>query len=222
MRKANFDKAMIWDLDGVIADTGPFHFRAWRELVEGKGRNYTKEDFQHGFGLRNDDILQSLFGKLEPEEIELLSRKKEEIFRSLIREDIKPLPGVLQLLGIAHKDGFGIGLASSAPIENVELILSSLGIDKYFDCIVTAGDVRKGKPDPEGFLIAAYRLGVEPSQCLVIEDATAGVEAAKTAGMKCLAVTNTHPRETLAGADLTIDSLEKINSENLRRLIAIA
>ena len=212
-------KAVIWDLDGVIADTAPFHFAAWRELVESRGRGYTEKDFQHGFGLRNDDILRYLFGDLTSEEIETLSKKKEDIFHSKIKDNIKPLPGVLRLLEILRKEGFGIALVSSAPIENIELILSSLDIGKYFACIVSANDVTKGKPDPQGFLLAAERLGIEPSHCLVIEDATAGVKAAKAAGMKCIAVTNTHPQEALAKSDLVTDNLEKISSKDLQLLL---
>ena len=208
-------------MDGVIADTGPFHFAAWREIVESKGRKYTEADFQHGFGLRNEDILKSLFANLTPKEIDDLSRDKEETFRSKIKGNIRSLPGVLGLLDIQTKDGFGIALASSTPIENIELILNSLNIRSYFDCIVSANDVTRGKPHPEGFLLSSQRLSVTPSRCIVIEDATAGVEAAKAAGMKCIAVTNTHPPEALAKADLVTDNLERISGEDLHRLITI-
>ena len=217
--RRKIDKAVIWDLDGVIADTAPFHFQAWREVVESRGRGYTEKDFQHGFGLRNDDILRYLFGDLTSEEIETLSKKKEDIFRARIKDNIKALPGVLRLLEILRKEGFGIALVSSAPIENIELVLSSLDVGKYFDCIISADDVTKGKPDPQGFLLAAKRLGMEPNQCLVIEDATAGVQAAKAAGMKCIAVTNMHPQEALAKSDLVTDNLEKISNEGIHRLL---
>ena len=219
LRSTELGKAIIWDMDGVIADTGPFHFAAWREIVEGKGRKYTEADFQHGFGLRNEDILISLFDNLTPQEIDSLSRKKEETFRSKIEGNIRPLPGVLDLLDIQLEGGFGIALASSTPIENIELILNSLDIRGYFNCIVSADDVTRGKPHPEGFLLASQQLGITPSSCVVIEDATAGVEAAKAAGMKCIAVTNTHSPEALAKADLVTDNLERISGEDLHRLI---
>lgn len=215
-----FDKAVIWDMDGVIVDTGPFHFAAWRELVEGMGRGYTEQDFRYGFGLRNDDILKYLFGNLTLEEIESLSDKKEKIFRSKVKDNSRLLPGVSELLKNQREADFRIALASSAPIENINLILSSLRIEKYFDSIISADDVTSGKPDPEGFLLAAQKLDVEPNQCIVIEDATAGVDAAKAAGMKCIAVTNTNPQEALAKADLVTDNLEKINVEDLHRLLS--
>lgn len=207
-------------MDGVIADTGPFHFAAWRDLARGRGRGYTEQDFQCNFGRRNDDILKYLLGDLSSEEIEALSKKKEEIFRSKIKGRISLLPGVLKLLEIQRKGNWGITLASSAPPENIELTLSSLGIARYFDSIISGKDVRKGKPDPEVFLLAAERLNVPPARCIVIEDATAGVEAAKAGGMKCIAVTNSHPPEALAKADLVTDNLEKIGGEDLKRLLA--
>jgi len=218
--KGKFKSAVIWDMDGVIADTGPFHFAAWRELVEGRGKHFTEADFQHSFGRRNDDILRYIFGTLSPEEIEALGKKKEKIFRSKIKGSISLLPGALKLLGIQRRAGFGIALASSAPIENVEFILSSLGIEEYFTCVISGGDVTKGKPDPEVFLLAAQGIGIAPGRCIVIEDAIAGVAAAKAAGMKCIAVTNSHPQEALAKADLVTDNLEKISGEDLKRLLA--
>ena len=213
------DKAVIWDLDGVIADTAPFHFQAWKELVERRGRNFTREDFRHSFGLRNETILKSIFGELSAEEIESLSREKEELFRQKVKGNIKSLPGVLKLLRTLKREKFKIGLVSSTPIENINLILSSLKISGYFDCLISAKDVQRGKPDPEGFLLAAKKLGVEPKYCIVIEDAVAGVEAAKAAGMKCIALTTTHPRDALAKADLVVDNLEGVGKKELRHLL---
>lgn len=213
-------KAVIWDLDGVIVDTAPFHFAAWRKIAQGRGRNYTKEDFQESFGRRNDDILRSLFEDISPGEIESLSRRKEEIFRSLVRNNVKPLPGVLRLLDILEEKGFSIALASSAPYENIELMLSEIGIKDRFHSIIGSEEVSKGKPDPEGFLKAAERVDVPPERCIVIEDAPSGVEAAKACGMKCIAVTNTHPGQALAGADLVVDNLEGVRGDDLSRLLA--
>ena len=213
-------KAIIWDMDGVIADTAPFHFQAWHDLVTSKGRAYTEEDFHYGFGLRNNDILTYLFGNLKTAEMEALSREKEAIFRAKIKGCINPFPGVIALVEILREMGFAMALASSAPIENIELILSSIGITKYFDSIISAEDVTKGKPDPQAFLMAAEQLGAAPERCIVIEDAIAGIEAAKAAGMKCIAVTNTHSPEALAKADLVTDNLERINSENIRFVLS--
>lgn len=213
-------KGLIWDLDGVIADTAPYHFAAWRELFYELGRNYTKRDFQRNFGRRNDDILSQMLGNLSREELNSLSRRKEELFREKIKGRVKPLPGVLQLLEDAGSHGFKMALVSSTPPENLKLILSSLSIERYFGCLISGQDVRRGKPDPEGFLLASRRLGVPPDRCIVIEDAVAGVEAAKRAGMKCIAVTTTHPREKLASADLVVASLEVVSSRVLDSLLS--
>ena len=212
-------KALIWDLDGVIADTAPYHFAAWRELFYELGRNYTKRDFQGNFGRRNDDILSEMLGNLSREELNSLSRRKEELFREKIKGRVKPLPGVLQLLEDASSHGFRLALVSSTPPENLKLILSSLSIERYFGPLISDQDVRRGKPDPEGFLLAARRLGVPPDRCIVIEDAVAGVEAAKRAGMRCIAVTTTHPRERLTLADLVVASLEVVSPRVLDSLL---
>ena len=207
-------------MDGVIVDTGPFHFAAWRELVHRKGKTYTEHDFQHDFGPRNPDILKRLFTDLTPEEIKSLSEKKEALFRSRIKNNLRLFPGVLKLLETQRAASFGIALASSAPGENIDLILRSLRIEGYFDGVVSSEQVTRGKPDPEVFLLAAERLGATPAHCIVIEDAAAGVEAARAAGMRCIAVTNTHPREALAKADVVTDNLERMNKEDLDRLVA--
>ncbi len=119
----------------------------------------------------------------------------------------------------AARRGFRQALASSAPRLNIEVILRALGMENAFEAIAAGEDVLRGKPDPEVFLAAAGRLGVEPGRCIVIEDAVGGVQGAGAAGMKCVAVTNTHPRESLARADLVVDSLEEVDPEILVGLI---
>ena len=220
MRGKTEDKAVIWDLDGVIADTGPFHLGAWQQLAEEMGRPFTAEDFRRVFGLKNSDVIRkALAPDISADQVEALAERKEEIYRARVKGNIKPLPGVLPLLHSLKEDGFGLALASSTVPENIKLLLSSLGIEQLFDCLVSGQDVSRGKPDPEGFLLAAKKLGVEPRCCVIIEDAIDGVRAAKAAGMKCIAVANTHPRETLAAADLTVESLETVESRDIQSLL---
>ncbi len=111
-----------------------------------------------------------------------------------------------------------MALASSAPIENIQLVIETLGINDCFQSIICDRDVTEGKPSPQVFLLAAGRLGVEPGDCIVIEDAVAGVTAAKRAGMYCLAVTGTHPRHSLTEADLVVDTLEAVSTNALEGL----
>lgn len=216
------NKAVIWDMDGVIADTAPYHFKAWREAFKAKGKNFTEDDFRKTFGQRNDNIIRMILGEgVTLEEIDAIAVEKEKGFRRYIGRNVKPFPGVLELMKSLSEAGFKLALATSTPRENVRLIITGLGIDKYFKAIVADEDVTRGKPDPQVFLIAAERLGVKPGSCVVIEDAVAGVTAAKRAGMHCVAVTNTNPRGSLGEADIVVDSLEEVSVADLERLINI-
>ena len=201
-------RAALWDLDGVLVDSAPFHLQAWRELMASLGRELSEADFRRTFGMRNDAVLRDLLGEMSPAEVELLAARKEELFRRAARGNIVALPGALALLRLLRKRGFRLALVSSAPPANIELVLRSLGVEADFDVIVGGEDVTRGKPNPEGFLLAAERLGVKPAECVVIEDAQAGVEAAKRGGMRCVGVCHDRPRETLAKADLIVEGLE--------------
>jgi len=215
-------KAVIWDMDGVIADTGPYHFKAWQEVFQKRGINFTEENFQRNFGQRNDTIIRNVLGEqMSQDEIDAITGEKETDFRQRVRQNIKPLPGAIKLLKSLSEHGFKIALASSAPMENIQLVTQGLGINNYFHSIVSGRDVTEGKPSPQGFLLAAKKLGIAPQNCIIIEDAVAGVTAAKRAGMRCIAVTNTHPRESLTGADLVIDTLETVSVTDLEQLIKI-
>jgi len=212
--------AIIWDLDGVIADTAPYHLKAWQQTFRKRDVELTEEDFRHSFGLRNEAIIPGILRKeITGEEIERISSEKEEAFRRLIGQNISPLPGAIELMKSLAEAGFQMALASSTPIENIELVTERLGVKRYFQCIICAGDVSKGKPDPQVFLLAARGLGAEPENCIVIEDAVAGVTAAKRAGMRCLAVTTTHPRGDLKEADLIVDTLEAVTVDDMDRLL---
>jgi beta-phosphoglucomutase family hydrolase len=213
-------KAVIWDMDGVIADTAPYHFSAWQEVFRKRKVSYTEEDFRHNFGLRNDTIIRNILGEqISQGEIDTIAREKEATFRRIIGQKVKPLPGAVELIKSLGKHGFRMAIASSAPMGNIQLITGSLGIDNCFQTIVTGQDVTEGKPSPQGFLLAAQRLGVKPKNCIVIEDAVAGVAAAKRAGMRCLAITTNHPRENLKQADLIADTLEAITVNDLEKLL---
>jgi len=213
-------KAVIWDMDGVIADTAPYHLKAWQEVFQKRGVNFTEEDFRRSFGQRNDTIINNTLGReASPAETEAISVAKEKNFRQRIRHNIKPLPGVIKLIDSLKEHGFRMALASSAPVENIQLLTIGLGINNYFQSVISDDDVTEGKPDPQVFLLAAQELGVDPENCIVIEDAVAGVIAAKRAGMCCLAITNTHPRDSLTEADLVVDTLEAVSANDLEGLL---
>ena len=212
-------RAVIWDMDGVISDTGPYHYRSWRDVMAGRGVEVTEEDFRRSFGQRNDTIIPGLMGrKMSQNEIEVISREKEIHFRRIARDKLEPLPGVVALLESLRKEGYQIALASSAPMANINLIIEKLGIRECFSTVVGGEDVTEGKPSPQVFLTASARIGIDPARCLVIEDAVAGVTAARRAGMFCLAVTNTHPAEGLREADLVVNSLEEVRVEDIKAI----
>ncbi len=214
------EKAIIWDMDGVIADTAPYHLKAWQQVFQKRGVKFTEEDFKHNFGQRNDTIIRDALGQgTSQSEIEAISLEKENGFRNMVRQRIKPLPGVINLIKRLAEHEFKMALASSAPIENIQLLITGLGINNYFQAIISDKEVTEGKPSPQGFRLAAQRLEVKPENCIVIEDAVAGVTAAKRAEMHCLAVTNTHPRKSLLEADLIVDTLEAISVNDLEGLL---
>jgi HAD superfamily hydrolase (TIGR01509 family) len=209
---SNHTGAVLWDLDGVIADTGVYHKISWMETLHKAGIAFTEEDFNHVFGMRNDETLREVLGKdFTQEKLITISRAKEAAFRRLIKDHINPLPGVIELLASLQRVHFSQAIVSSTPIENIDLITKSLNIKSRFDLIISSGDVTEGKPSPQGYLLAAGKLGKLPENCVVIEDAVAGVTAAKRGGMKCIAVTNSHPAESLSKADMVVHSLESVN-----------
>jgi len=202
-------KAVLWDLDGVLVDTAPFHFQAWQELFQSLGKGFADVDFRRTFGLRNDAILRDILGELTAAEVERLAQRKEELYRDKVEGRVTAIPGAIDLLRRLQRRGSKIAIVSSTPRENVRVVLRSLGLEGAFEAVVAEEDAPKGKPDPQGFLLAAEKLGVEAGECVVIEDAPGGVEAAKRAGMRCIGLATSRPREALAGADLVVDSLEE-------------
>ncbi len=206
-------------MDGVIVDTAPYHFRSWQDVFSKRGVDFTKKDFRLIFGQRNDFIIHSTLGNVPSEEIEAIALEKETIFRNLMKDRTKALPGAVELIKSLAKHGFRSALASSAPPGNIKLLIGSLGLDDYFDIIVSGHEVAESKPSPQVFLLAARRLGVKPENCIVIEDAITGVTAAKRAGIHCLAVTTTNSRDRLAEADMIVDSLEEVTIGALDKLI---
>ncbi len=210
---------VLWDMDGVLVDTGEFHYQSWAEVLSEHGIPFSREFFRDTFGMNNPGILGLLLGEdLTAELLAEISDRKEVAFRDAVRGRVQPLPGVLDWLEQLRAAGYCQGIASSAPPANIDALVDELGIRTYFDAIVSGSDL-PGKPEPVLFLKVARTLGVRPECCVVIEDAVAGVEAAKRAGMRCVAVTTTVPPEALEAADLVVEGLDRLPANALRGLL---
>jgi len=217
--------AVIWDVDGTLVDTAELHFAAWAKLAAEMGRPFSRSDFAATFGRRNPEIIHILFGqKYSDAEIAQIGETKENYYRAAAEKGVKLLPGVRELLDGLHARGVKQAVGSSAPRGNLDLILRITDSRQYFAAIVGMEDTTRGKPDPQVFLVAAQKLGVPPRRCVVLEDAVAGVEAAKAGGMKCVAVTfvGHHPPEKLAaaGADRVVKSFTEITAGEIVELVA--
>ena len=204
---------VLWDMDGVLVDTGDLHFQTWRSILGEWGIDLTYELFRSTFGMINAEILPMWFARpLQEYEIEQISAAKEARFRSAARGRVQALPGVRLWLDRFYNQGYPQAIASSATVENIDLLVDELGIRQYFQALVS-GTTLPGKPDPAVFVEAARRVGLPPERCIVIEDSVAGVEAAARAGMKCLAVTNTYPASALSGASLIVERLDSLSPD---------
>jgi len=211
--------AIIFDMDGVLVDSYRPHLESWARLARENGLSLTEPEFASTFGRTSREILREMFGLRDPEAIHRLDARKEAIYRSLIRGRVPAMPGLRPTLEGLCEAGYRLAVGSSGPPENVRLVVSELSLDRWFKVVITGGDVQKGKPDPQVFLLAADRLGVPPPNCLVVEDAPAGIEAARRAGMKSIALVGTHPAESLQQADLVITRLSDLTPRIATRLL---
>jgi beta-phosphoglucomutase len=183
-------RAVLWDLDGTLVDSADYHWRAWKATMGLEGVRLARSDFDATFGQRNDAILSRWLGpETTPDRVERIGAAKEATYRRLMREGgLVPLPGATTWLARLRRNRWKQAIASSAPRANVDAVVDVLGWEGRFDALAAAEDVTAGKPDPQVFLVAAGRLGVSPSRCVVVEDAVAGIEAARRAGMRSIGV----------------------------------
>jgi HAD superfamily hydrolase (TIGR01509 family) len=212
-------KGVLWDLDGVLVDTGEYHFRSWAKVLSEYGIDFSRSFFRDTFGMNNEGILKTLLGgKLTPALLAEISDRKEQAFRDAVRGKAQPLPGVVEWLERLLASGFRQAIASSAPPENIDALVEEMGLRPYF-MSTTSGVDMPGKPAPDLFLKVADELGVPAERSIVVEDAVAGVEAAARAGMKCVAVTTTNPAQALESADVIVEHLSDLPADTFERLL---
>lgn len=208
-------------MDGVLVDSNPYHLEKWVDLLNDHGIRFDPEELRkQTLGHRNDTAFRYFFGaRLRDGDIQRLSEKLEEKFRKVFGPHVKPLPGLESLIAECRRAGVPMAVASSAMAKNVEFIVDRLGFRPYFRCLVSGDEVARPKPAPEIYLKTARKLGIEPSGCVAFEDSVVGVESAKRAGMKCVAIGSTFPLDELRNrADLAVKSFEEVTLEKLRQL----
>jgi beta-phosphoglucomutase len=213
------DIGVVFDMDGVLVDSAADHLRSWQALGRELGREVTAEQFARTFGQRSSEIIAQLFGITDAAGALRLDERKEALYRDLIRGRVPIMPGALRLIQSLHGAGFYLAVGSSGPPENINLVCTEMGLNRFLSTIVTGRDVRRGKPDPQVFELAAKRLRLDPSRCLVVEDAPSGIEAAHRAGMKCIALAGSHRPDALRAADRVVRRLVEIECEMVRELI---
>ncbi len=221
MQSADRNWGVIFDMDGVLIDSYKTHFISWKRALRKFGLDITEDQFSSTFGQTNKDILSKLFPSLDPDLYEPISEEKERIFRELIRKELPEMEGASELIEEIHKARGLLGIGSSAPLENIKTVLEILPAGGLFDAIVSGSEIIHGKPHPEVFFKTAEKLGIPPYLCAVIEDSPAGIEAAKRAGCKAIGLIGTVTLDKLEekGADLVVESLNKLSSSIIKELI---
>jgi beta-phosphoglucomutase len=223
-------KAIIFDCDGVIADTEPIHMAALQRLLSEEGITVTEENyFKHYLALDDRGCFVKAFGtrgiSLTQDQLAALISRKSDYVEPVMRESLRLLPGASEFIRRAS-ESYPLAVASGALKREIELILKYGGLTDCFRAIVSAEDVARSKPHPDPFIKACDMLNslsessISPSECLVIEDSIHGVRAAREAGMRCLAVTNSYSREKLSEAHRVVESLAEISFDDLRSMFA--
>ncbi|MCP4013322.1 MAG: HAD family phosphatase [Phycisphaeraceae bacterium] len=219
-------RAAIFDLDGTLIDTYDAHHAAWRTACAANDIELTPAMFAWSFGRTNPTIIRRFWadaGRPDPDDatIERVAEAKETDFRTELDRSFPAMPGVPELIAGLREQDFALAIGTSAPRENLELAADRLGITDLIDASVCGGEVVHGKPDPEVFLLAAERLGASPAQCVVMEDAGAGIDAAKAAGMSSIGIVSTgRTAAELDHADLVVDRFDVLRPADFLRLLA--
>jgi len=213
--------AVIFDMDGVLLDSSPFHLRKWIDLFQARGIPFDAGELPKIVLGPPNEVTLPKFMDLTPEGVVEVSEELEENFRREIAPHARALPGLQRFIEECHAEGITMAVASAAIAKNVNFLVSALGLRDYFSEVLTGDEVSRPKPDPEIYLKAAAKLRISPSACAVFEDSFVGIEAAKRAGMKCVAIASTFSADDLlreAHADLIVTNFESVSLQTLRHL----
>lgn len=212
------DWAAIFDMDGVVVDTVGLHFQAWKRMFEEHGHPFTFDDYKAKVdGIPRRDGARAILTELSDADLERACGIKQGYFLEMLdREKIPAYPGTVALIKAIRASGRKAALISSS--KNLPRIIKSAGVEDIWDAIVSGTEIKKGKPDPEVFLTAASRIGMPPARCVVVEDASQGVEAARRGGMKCVGIDRHNDPGRLAKADIVVKDLSEIGLKDVEAL----
>ena len=215
------DRAFIFDMDGTLVDNMRHHTEAWRTLIEENGFEFNERKFLvETAGQTNREIIPGVFGAMSNERLSELALRKEELYRERYLPHRTPVRGLVEFLDAARDLGIKMAVSTAASPANMAFILDGLDLRKYFSALTTSADVRRGKPDPEIFLLSAERLGVAPADSLVFEDAFFGFEAARRAGMKAVGLTTVNSAEEIIRTGSAVEVHSDYTSMQPDELIA--
>jgi beta-phosphoglucomutase len=224
-------KAVIFDFDGVITDSEILHLRSFNKILSQFNVEIKKKDYYLKYlGFTDNDCFTRLIEegilKIDRKHIPKLVEQKNVVFTELAKTDGKTIEGVREFLNLLNENKVPMAICSGALLSEIELILDEANLRSFFETIVSAEHVKKGKPDPEGFLRALKRLNknrenkISARRCVVVEDSLWGLQAAKTAGMHTVAVTNSYDAEQLTIAEKVVGNLKELRMEDLQKLCA--
>jgi beta-phosphoglucomutase len=217
---------VVFDVDGVLVDSHEAHYLSWKQLFDEHQKPFTRQMFVDGFGMTTREVLRKQFiapgEELTDAQIHEIDLYKEGIYRQMMQQNFTGMPGAKALIEKLHHAGMQVAVGSSGPKENVEVAIQGLQVGDLIPPAsrINGGDVKRGKPDPEIFLKAIASIGLKPAQCVIIEDAPVGLQAARSAGAKCVGFASVgRTREELSAADLVIDDLSELSPQVLQRVI---
>ncbi|QGJ69465.1 Phosphorylated carbohydrates phosphatase [Planctomycetales bacterium 10988] len=214
---------VIFDMDGVLVDSYDAHLKCWQRLAEEIDQPLTQREFELYFGRTAREMIRELWGQdsLTDEEITKLEARKESFYHEMLEEEFPEMPGAKTLIENLQKEGFKIAVGSSGPPENVNIIIEQMSLAPFLNGAINGNMVEKGKPDPAIFLKAAEAMQIDPSHCLVIEDAPPGIEAAHAAGMTCIGIASTgRTVEELQAAEEVITQLSQTSPDRIATIIS--
>jgi len=219
MAKLN-QTAFIFDMDGTLVDNMGYHNRAWQKFFAGHGMTMPLDEIQHRtYGKNNREILRGIFGEhLPDDDAREQGERKEAMYREIYQPVMKPVDGLIEFLNESKRLNIPLAVATAADQPNIDFVMDHLNLEFYFDAIVSAENVQRGKPHPDLFLAAAQKLNIAPESCVVFEDALVGVEAAHRAEMTAIAITTTykaHHFESLPVVKRVIDDFTGLSPSEI-------